>query len=58
MPDPITNGHIDGLLAFSEPDEVLLHTTADRGDINYRVCEDTKRVPKPARYEWTLSGGH
>lgn len=42
-PDPVTDGHIDGLAAFAAPGVVLLHTTTDRRDPNYRICQDAKR---------------
>jgi agmatine deiminase len=42
-PDPITDGHIDGIAAFVEPGVVLLHTTQDRGDPNFAICQDAKR---------------
>lgn len=42
-PDPVTDGHIDGIAAFAAPGVVLLHTTDDRGDRNYRICRDAKR---------------
>lgn len=42
-PDPITDGHIDGIAAFAEPGAVLLHTTEDRSDPNHAICQDAKR---------------
>jgi len=42
-PDPVTDGHVDGLAAFAEPGAVLLHTTDDRSDRNYRICQDAKK---------------
>jgi agmatine deiminase len=42
-PDPVTDGHIDGMCAFAEPGSVLLHTTDDRDDPNYKICQDAKR---------------
>ncbi len=42
-PDPVTDGHIDGIAAFAAPGVVLLHTTNDRDDRNYRICNDAKR---------------
>ena len=42
-PDPITDGHVDGIAAFAAPGVVLLHTTDDRSDRNYAICQDAKR---------------
>ncbi|MGB7325777.1 MAG: agmatine deiminase family protein [Rubripirellula sp.] len=42
-PDPVTDGHIDGMLAYAEPGTVLLHTTDDRRDPNYKITQDAKR---------------
>lgn len=42
-PDPVTDGHIDGLAAFVDPGMVLLHTTEDRGDRNFEICQDAMR---------------
>ena len=42
-PDPVTDGHIDGIAAFAKPGVVLLHTTQDRGDPNFAICQDAKR---------------
>jgi len=47
-PDPVTDGHIDGIAAFIEPGTVLLHTTDDRSDVNYRICQDAKHRLKEA----------
>lgn len=44
MPDPMTDGHVDGLLKIVGERKVLLHTTDDKGDVNYRICQDAKRV--------------
>ncbi len=44
MPDRMTDGHVDGLLKFVAEDTVLLHTTDLKSDINYRICQDAKRV--------------
>ncbi|GAB5560357.1 MAG: agmatine deiminase family protein [Synoicihabitans sp.] len=44
MPDPITDGHVDGLLKFVAEDTVLLHTTDLKSDINYEICQDAKRT--------------
>ena len=42
-PDPVTDGHVDGILAFAEPGVVLLHMTKDKSDPNYAICQDAKR---------------
>ncbi len=43
QPDPVTDGHIDGIAAFVAPGVVLLHTTQNRGDANLAICQDAKR---------------
>ena len=48
-PDPITDGHVDGILAYAAPGVVLLHTTDERDDPNFKICEDAKRRLKEAR---------
>jgi agmatine deiminase len=47
-PDPVTDGHIDGLAAFVKPGTVLLHTTKDHSDRNFAICQDAKRRLKEA----------
>jgi len=42
-PDPVTDGHVDGICAFVGPASVMLHTTDDRSDVNYPICQDAKR---------------
>lgn len=42
-PDPVTDGHIDGILAYAEPGSVLLHTTKDKRDPNFKIGQDAKR---------------
>ncbi|MEM6365874.1 MAG: agmatine deiminase family protein [Planctomycetota bacterium] len=42
-PDPVTDGHVDGICAFVAPGVVMLHTTDDRSDPNCRICQDAKR---------------
>lgn len=49
VPDPVTDGHIDGILAYASPGVVLLHTTRDTSDPNYKICQDAKRRLKEAR---------
>ncbi|MEM1294326.1 MAG: agmatine deiminase family protein [Verrucomicrobiota bacterium] len=41
-PDPITNGHVDGIAAFVKPGVVLLHRTDRRLDPNYKRLKDAK----------------
>ena len=48
-PDPITDGHVDGILAYAAPGVVLLHTTSERSDPNYKICQDAKRRLQAAR---------
>ena len=43
VPDPITDGHVDGMCTFAAPGVVLLHTTDDTSDPNYQICLDAKR---------------
>lgn len=47
-PDPVTDGHVDGLLKFIAKDTVLLHSLKDRRDVNYKTCVDAKRQLKKA----------
>ncbi|MEM8641934.1 MAG: agmatine deiminase family protein [Cyanobacteria bacterium P01_G01_bin.54] len=42
VPDPVTDGHVDGLAAYVEPGVVLLYTTDDRSDANFAICQDAK----------------
>ncbi|MEM6393832.1 MAG: agmatine deiminase family protein [Planctomycetota bacterium] len=44
MPDPVTNGHVDGLVKFIAPNTVLLHTTDLQSDINYTITQNAKRT--------------
>ena len=43
-PDPVTNGHIDGMAAFVKPGVVLLHSIADKSDPNFKILAAAKRV--------------
>ncbi len=43
-PDPITDGHIDGLAAFVDEGVVLLHSCNDKNDPNYKICRDAKSI--------------
>ncbi len=43
-PDPITDGHIDGMAAFAAPGLLLLHVTDDRGDPNHAITARAKEI--------------
>jgi agmatine deiminase len=42
-PDPVTDGHVDGMAAFVSPGVVLLHSIADKNDPNFAILADAKR---------------
>ncbi len=42
-PDPVTDGHVDGMAAFAEPGVVLLHSIDDKSDPNFKILADAKR---------------
>ena len=42
-PDPVTDGHVDGMAAFVRPGLVLLHSIDDQSDPNFRILADAKR---------------
>jgi len=44
MPDPITDGHVDGLVKFVAEDTVLLHITEDEDDINFQITQEAKGI--------------
>ena len=50
-PDPITDGHVDGLLKFIGKGTVLVHTTVDEEDQNFETCQDAKRKLEAAGLE-------
>lgn len=43
-PDPITDGHIDGMAAFAAPGVVLLCATDDETDQNYAITRAAKDI--------------
>lgn len=43
-PDPITDGHVDGMAAFAAPGVVLLHTTDDKSDPNYAITQKARDI--------------
>ncbi len=47
-PDPITDGHVDGIAAFAGPGVVLLHTIYDRNDPNTEITAAAKAVLQSA----------
>lgn len=47
-PDPITDGHIDGMAAFAAPGVVLLHTTDDPSDPNAKITRTARRLLQEA----------
>ena len=42
-PDPVTDGHVDGMAAFVKPGVVLLHSTDDEDDPNFKILAAAKR---------------
>ena len=42
-PDPVTDGHVDGMAAFAKPGVVLLHSIEDKADPNFKILADAKR---------------
>jgi agmatine deiminase len=42
-PDPVTDGHVDGMAAFIAPGRVLLHSLDDESDTNFKILADAKR---------------
>ena len=42
-PDPVTDGHVDGMAAYVGPGSVLLHSTTYKSDPNYKILADAKR---------------
>lgn len=42
-PDPITDGHVDGICVYVSPGVVMLQTTDDNSDPNYQICQDAKQ---------------
>lgn len=47
-PDPLTNGHIDGLVAFVEPGLVFVNSMQDSSDQNFQTLKDAKAVIEAA----------
>ena len=49
VPDEITDGHVDGICVFGKPGQVFLHTTTDRSDPNFKICNDARSRLQNAR---------
>jgi agmatine deiminase len=39
-----TDGHIDGLMAFAEPGQILIESTEDRSDPRYEILRENRRA--------------
>jgi agmatine deiminase len=48
-PDPVTDGHVDGMAAFARPGVVLLHSVEDKADPNHKILADAKRRLQEAK---------
>ncbi len=48
-PDPITDGHIDGMAAFAAPGVLLLHMTKYRDDPNLLITYEARKVLEEVR---------
>lgn len=42
-PDPVTDGHVDGMAAYVKPGLLLLHRVDDKNDPNVKILADAKR---------------
>jgi agmatine deiminase len=42
-PDPITDGHVDGMMAYIDSGTLLLSATEDKSDPNFKICLDAKK---------------
>ena len=43
-PDPITDGHVDGIAAFAKAGVVLLHKSDDLDDLNHGICAEAREI--------------
>ena len=48
-PDPIADGHVDGIAAFVKPGTVLLHRGNRFDPTNRKICREAKEIPQDAR---------
>ena len=48
VPDPITDGHVDGICAFIAPGAVMVHAIDDKDDPNHEICLAARRVLEAA----------
>lgn len=45
VPDPLTNGHVDGIAAFVSPGTILLNSISEQEDaINYAILESARQI--------------
>ena len=50
-PDPITDGHIDGMALFIDTNKVLLQSTSVKSDPNYKIIESARKTFLDNNYE-------
>lgn len=49
VPDPITDGHVDGICCFVRPGVVMAHTIEDPEDPNHAICRDAVKRLRAAK---------
>lgn len=63
VPDPITDGHVDGIAQFIGPNTAAVHTIDDERDDNFEICAAAVEILEAAGVEvvevpldsWTVS---
>ncbi|MCP4809658.1 MAG: agmatine deiminase family protein [Proteobacteria bacterium] len=63
VPDPITDGHVDGIAQFIGPNTAAVHTIDDERDDNFEICAAAVEILEAAGVEvvqvpldsWTIS---
>ena len=43
-PDPITDGHVDGIAAYVAPGVVMVHVCTDSGDPNHAITRTARQI--------------